>query len=667
VNLSCGLLAAAVCALATLLARRAGCSVGAALGAGWLLGLADAHWAQGVVAEVYGATTLAVVATLFALRAWRVGPTPRRLGAAAAVAGLSLGLHPLARGLLPLFGLFVLAERPRTLREPRALLAGLLGLALGLLPFLYLPIRSATNPFLDWGDPQTPSRFLDHVLLRQYTDGHEGASLLTWASLGKRFDDFLPILTRQLPLPVLALAAGGAWVVLRRERTFGVLLVATAGTTTLGIVLYTAARDPFFFPSDFQNYCAPGFALLGLLAGFGLDGARSLLARAGGLAAKAASPACAVAALALSVWTHAANRPRNDRSADRFFEPWGRALLQTVGRDGALLAYGDHFAFPCLFLQRVLGFRTDVLLPRRGGTLDELPRGASEAERARRAALLGKARLEFNEALLVRDLLPQRAVYVTDFRPPSHYRAYAGLERTAAVPVGLLYRVVADDPATVEEARREGAAAWAAYGSPEIEDDPADRARRGPALAWRLARGLHEAERGDADGAAREFAAMRRNPLADASYLSVASGTLTKLGRPRDALPLLETAVERSPGDPVGWRNLGTLLESLGRSEEAVRVLEALLAQTESLDAGAFLALGRAHRAARRPERAVETLRRAASTHPADGRPLALAADVLLRDLGRREDAIAALEEAVRREPGRPEWVRALEDMRRPR
>jgi len=39
---------------------------------------------------------------------------------------------------------------------------------LGLTPYLYLPIRSLANPYIDWGDPQTLERFLNVVTRRQF-------------------------------------------------------------------------------------------------------------------------------------------------------------------------------------------------------------------------------------------------------------------------------------------------------------------------------------------------------------------------------------------------------------------------------------------------------------------------------------------------------------------
>ncbi len=39
---------------------------------------------------------------------------------------------------------------------------------LGLLPYLWLPVRALMKPFFNWGDPSTLKRFIDHVTGRQY-------------------------------------------------------------------------------------------------------------------------------------------------------------------------------------------------------------------------------------------------------------------------------------------------------------------------------------------------------------------------------------------------------------------------------------------------------------------------------------------------------------------
>ena len=83
--------------------------------------------------------------------------------------GLALTNHMTVLFLVP--GLLAWALSPpggRLLRQRSFLLAGAgLGL-LALLLYLYLPLRSRWEPWLDWGDPTSPARFLRHVAASQY-------------------------------------------------------------------------------------------------------------------------------------------------------------------------------------------------------------------------------------------------------------------------------------------------------------------------------------------------------------------------------------------------------------------------------------------------------------------------------------------------------------------
>ena len=66
------------------------------------------------------------------------------------------------------FGGWAIATDRSLLHRPRLLVAAAgAGLA-GLLPYLYLPLRSRADPALDWGDPETVSGFLDVVLRRGF-------------------------------------------------------------------------------------------------------------------------------------------------------------------------------------------------------------------------------------------------------------------------------------------------------------------------------------------------------------------------------------------------------------------------------------------------------------------------------------------------------------------
>ena len=84
-------------------------------------------------------------------------PSPRPRLLAAYLLGLGLGVHPLLIFLLPL------------LDWRRGLTAPLI--VLGASTFLLLPLRSALDPLIDWGDPETFTRFLRVVTAAEFSAG----------------------------------------------------------------------------------------------------------------------------------------------------------------------------------------------------------------------------------------------------------------------------------------------------------------------------------------------------------------------------------------------------------------------------------------------------------------------------------------------------------------
>lgn len=159
-NLLSTVCAAAACGLLAAFATRrgAGWILGAGLGLTLLVSRTFRH--QALVTEVYALATGCQLA--FCALALGSRRRPRFTGLAL---GLALCAH-LASALLAPLAL-------RALRGPRDLLRLLGGLALGLAPFLYVPLRSLADPAIDWGDPETPQRLLAHLTRAQYAGNFE--------------------------------------------------------------------------------------------------------------------------------------------------------------------------------------------------------------------------------------------------------------------------------------------------------------------------------------------------------------------------------------------------------------------------------------------------------------------------------------------------------------
>jgi len=122
-------------------------------------GLGTTYWSQAVIAEVYTLNTLLIMLPIVCLLLWRKTRRDRYLLLTCLLMGIAMTNHLTSGLVLPAAFLFVLlVDRSRFL-DWKLVLKGAALYAIGLTPYLYLPIRSSMNPPMNEGDPTTFSRF----------------------------------------------------------------------------------------------------------------------------------------------------------------------------------------------------------------------------------------------------------------------------------------------------------------------------------------------------------------------------------------------------------------------------------------------------------------------------------------------------------------------------
>ncbi|MEZ5979433.1 MAG: DUF2723 domain-containing protein [Planctomycetota bacterium] len=308
------------------------------------------------------ATTCEVYALAAFLQAVLVAcaldPRPR---ASLAFGAFSLGLaaHPATLFLAPLALVAWWRARPLGRGERgRSIVA----LALGPLAFLYVPLRAASEPAVNWGAANTWPRLVDHVLRSQYAVGIER----TGADLAELARFALEQTLGQAPLP-FALGMLGAVVLARRDRAVLGLLatVVFAFVASAYAVRYPLARlDPWARWAA-ETRLAPSFTpivvALAVLAPVGLVRLAAVL-RDG-----RARAALVVALLALGGFHHAPRTRGIERAAaSRGAAEYARAVLDECPQDAICvvnrLDASDVLGFPLLERQVVDGVRTDVVV-----------------------------------------------------------------------------------------------------------------------------------------------------------------------------------------------------------------------------------------------------------------------------------------------------------------
>lgn len=122
---------------------------------------------QSFIAEQYTLMTALMSALLLVIQTNEHQPKLRYFYAMGLLWGLAIGNHP-SQIVLGLVLLMPLIQKRKELAVWKSLPLGLVGLATGLCTYLYLPIRAAANPLMNWGHPDNWDRFVWSVTRQQW-------------------------------------------------------------------------------------------------------------------------------------------------------------------------------------------------------------------------------------------------------------------------------------------------------------------------------------------------------------------------------------------------------------------------------------------------------------------------------------------------------------------
>jgi len=341
------LAASAVFAGGYLLGRRVAAAAAAALA----FGVGVTLWSQAVIAEVYTLNALFVALTLLALLLWREGGRDRYLLLFAFLAGLSLTDHLTSGLLLPAGLLFVALVDRRKLLDARLALRGLGLFLVGLLPYLYLPLRSAMNPPFVANNPTNLERFWYVVSGGNLTGGFFAFGP---AELPGRLLFYWGHLLDNMHWGLLVAAAVGLAALLLWDRPAAGLL----GFLYLGWVFYSIEND---IP-DIEIYFVPTYLVLALAvaAGIGLllAEAEDILARFPRAPKGTTLGVLSVALVILPLLDVGNSYARNDRS-----EGWrGHEVIEDVARNAAPNATILHHRSNLWYMVLVEERRRDLTL-----------------------------------------------------------------------------------------------------------------------------------------------------------------------------------------------------------------------------------------------------------------------------------------------------------------
>jgi|GEM_PF-2642344 len=380
-------------------------------------------WRQATIAEVYTLSMSLIALQIIFLLRWRRerGREDRRATPPAddryvfwfaLTFGLGLAVHYSHILLIPAYAVFIYATDPGLLRRPHALLGSTLLVIAGFSIHTYAPIRSATNPPIDWGNPETLGNWWAYLTASQYR-GRMFA--LTVTEVYRNAISFLRGLPTELTWPGLVLALGGAVAMLKRDRP----LFWLTGLTISSFIAWAINYD---IPWEIEVYYLPAILALTFCVAFGLDAAVQWLARRPKL-----KPLAGLA-LVMPALAFVTNFARNDLSEQRFVLENTTDILKVIEPQSCIILPSTNPTFALMYQKFVENQAVDVELWSRveGGVVPTT-----------KAVHPSEERRAISEARFIGESIARgKAVFAVDRVPDS------ALSGFAQVPWGCLYRIM---------------------------------------------------------------------------------------------------------------------------------------------------------------------------------------------------------------------------------
>jgi Protein of unknown function (DUF2723) len=321
--------AAGTVGVAVLIAVRLGVRPGIAMAAALCLAFTGTLWEEATFSEMNSLHLLLVALLLHRALVWRDERRPRDLLIGALLAGLCVSNHALSISVVPIVILFVVVDaRHEIAAHPLVLAKAFAAFGVGLLPYLYLPLRALAGPADVYGTFLTWNGLFNLVSGAQFRQDMHFTSIesarAAWAALPHVIDQLVAL------SDVVFVAAGivGLVILLVGDRWFGLLLALLA---VVNVYIYAN------YLGDLPHYLLTTWLILALGLAVGAEAVVAAAIVWGGK--RAAGLQLLVFLLPIALF--ATNLPVHDQSANRDGERFTAEVFAALPPDAVLITYWD--------------------------------------------------------------------------------------------------------------------------------------------------------------------------------------------------------------------------------------------------------------------------------------------------------------------------------------
>ncbi|HPI66969.1 MAG TPA: DUF2723 domain-containing protein [bacterium] len=234
-----------------------------AMAGSWLLAFSQIFWSQAEIAEVYTLNCFLMSLIFYFIYQWSTAiktanPNGKRYFLLTCFFyGLSLTNHVMMILFLPALVAFVLIVDQKIEKKKRLLLGGSLLFLGGLSVYLFLPLRAATGPEINWGETDNWGNLIRHVMRQDYQD----LGLEWWHNWSRKINyvgAFLINLLAQYGAIGMGLGLGGIFGLWQKKKKFLFLALGFFLLNTLAVIFLRAGSYADYF---FRVYYLPAYLI----------------------------------------------------------------------------------------------------------------------------------------------------------------------------------------------------------------------------------------------------------------------------------------------------------------------------------------------------------------------------------------------------------------------
>ena len=333
------------------------------LSAALLFAFSKTFWSQALMAKgaLYTMNIFFIITLIYMIYSYRKEINAKNIMLIAFVNGLGLANHNTIAPLSVLFLLYAVSYSA-SFKKAAANSLFYAGTAIltALIIYLYLPLRSASNPVIDWGHPainwglkiEGYYSFLNHVLRKQYSFFATSERSIPLFLEQTKF--YFSYLSNQMTALFVIIALPGIFALFKFSKRLFFLLITTFIITGFGLLLLSNPQMNAIDKYTLEVFFIPSYFVLTIFVLFGTGFIISKLkSNAFILSTKALFSLLLLLPLCL-------NHFENDKSRNFICHDYGVNILRSPVPGSTVFVSGDNGTFAAAYFKFVEKARPDI-------------------------------------------------------------------------------------------------------------------------------------------------------------------------------------------------------------------------------------------------------------------------------------------------------------------